>query len=105
MIKKLLSTFKKKKVENNYGYIKFDRGDDVKVTIYSEIPEFWYIGKILDINARYIINSIEESWRVEYYVSFKNSKGSVLKYWFLESELKKYSLQEERNSIIDQILN
>jgi hypothetical protein len=105
VIKKLLSTFKKKKVENNYGYIKFDRGDDVKVTIYSEIPEFWYIGKILDINARYIINSIEESWRVEYYVSFKNSKGSVLKYWFLESELKKYSLQEERNSIIDQILN
>jgi hypothetical protein len=105
MIKKLLSIFKKEKVENNYGYIKFDRGDDVKVTIYSEIPEFWYIGKILDINARYVIPSIESSWKVEYYVSFKNSKGSVLKYWFLESELKKYSLQEERNSVIDMILN
>ena len=105
MIKKLLSIFKKKKVENNYGYIKFERGDEVKVTIYSEIPEFWYIGKILDINARYAVPSIEESWRVEYYVSFKNSKGSVLKYWFLESELKKYSLQEERNSVIDMILN
>jgi hypothetical protein len=104
MIKKLLSIFKKEKVENNYGYIKFDRGDDVKVTIYSEIPEFWYIGKVLDINARYVINSIESSWRVEYYVSFKNSKGSVLKYWFLESELKKYSLQEERESKIEQIL-
>ena len=105
MIKKLLSIFKKKKVENNYGYIKFERGDEVKVTIFSEIPEFWYIGKILDINARYAVPSIEESWRVEYYVSFKNSKGSVLKYWFLESELKKYSLQEERNSVIDMILN
>lgn len=104
MIKKLLSIFKKEKVENNYGYIKFDIGDEVKVTIYSEVPEFWYIGKVLDINARYAISSIEESWRVEYYVSFKNSKGSELKYWFLESELKKYSLQEERNSVIDMIL-
>jgi len=105
MIKKLLSIFKKKKVENNFGFIKFERVDEVKVTIYSEVPEFWYIGKILDINARYAVPSIEESWRVEYYVSFKNSKGSVLKYWFLESELKKYSLQEERNSVIDMILN
>ena len=105
MIKKLLSIFNKKKVENNYGYIKFDRGDEVKVTIYSEVPEFCYIGRVLDINARYAVPSIEESWRVEYYVSFKNSKGSELKYWFLESELIKYSLQEERNSRIDQLLN
>lgn len=105
MIKKLLSIFKKEKVENNYGYIKFEKGDEVKVTIYSEVPEFWYLGKILDINARYAVPSIQESWRVEYYVSFKNSKGSELKYWFLESELKKYSLQEERNSVIDMILN
>ena len=104
MIKKILSIFKKNKVENNYGYIKFDIGDEVKVTIYSEVPEFWYIGKVLDINARYAVSSIEESWRVEYYVSFKNSKGNELKYWFLESELKKYSLQEERNSVIDMIL-
>ncbi len=105
MIKKLLSIFKKEKVENNYGYIKFDRGDEVKVTIYSEVPEFWYIGKVLDIDARYVIPEIQSSWRVEYYVSFKNKNGDVLKYWFLESELKKYSLQEERNSIIEQILN
>jgi hypothetical protein len=105
MIKKLLSIFKKEKVENNYGYIKFERGDEVKVTIYSEVPEFWYIGKVLDINARYVVHSIESSWRVEYYVSFNNSKGSELKYWFLESELIKYSLQEERNSRIEQILN
>ena len=105
MIKKLLSIFKKEKVENKFGHIKFDRGDEVKVTIYSEIPEFWYVGKVLDINARYVVDSIEESWRVEYYVSFKNSKGSELRYWFLESELRKYSLQEERNSRIEQILN
>ena len=105
MIKKLLSIFKKEKVENKFGHIKFDRGDEVKVTIYSEIPEFWYVGTVLDINARYVVDSIEESWRVEYYVSFKNSKGSELRYWFLESELRKYSLQQERNSRIEQILN
>jgi hypothetical protein len=105
MIKRLLSIFKKKKVENNYGYIKFEKGDEVKVTIYSEIPEFWYVGVVLDINARYVIPSIESSWKVEYYVSFINSEGSELRYWFLESELRKYSLQEERNSRIEQILN
>lgn len=105
MIKKILSLFKKKEEEKIYGFIKYERGDEVKVTIYSEIPEFWYVGTVLDINARYVVDSIEESWRVEYYVSFKNSKGSELRYWFLESELRKYSLQEERNSRIDQILN
>ncbi len=107
MIKKLLSIFKKKKVENKFDHIKFSRGDEVKVTIYSELPEFWYVGKVLEINARYVLPSIEESWRVEYYVSFKPDKTGKyqLKYWFLESELRKYSLQEERNSRIEQILN
>jgi hypothetical protein len=105
MIKKLLSIFKKEKVKNNYGYIKFERGDEVKVTIFSEIPEFWYVGKVLDINARYVVPSIEESWKVEYYVSFINSMNDKVSEWFSESQLMKYSLQEERNSRIEQILN
>ncbi len=106
MIEKILNLFKKKeKMENTFGFIKFERGDEVKVTIYSEVPEFWYIGKVLDINARYVVPSIESSWKVEYYVSFKNKNGDNLKYWYLESELRKYSLQEERNSRIEQILN
>jgi hypothetical protein len=105
MIKKLLSIFKKEKVNNNYGYIKFDKGDEVKVTIYSDIPEFWYVGTVLDINARYVIPSIESSWSVEYYVVFINSMNDKVTEWFSESQLKKYSLREERNSIIDMILN
>ena len=105
MIEKIANLFKKKKQENTFGFIKFEIGDEVKVTIYSEIPEFWYVGKVLDINARYVVPSIESSWKVEYYVSFKNKNGDTLKYWFLESELRKYSLQEERNSRIEQILN
>jgi len=105
MIKRLLSIFKKNKVENNYGYIKFDKGDEVKVTIYSEIPEFWYVGEVLDINARYVIPSIKSSWQVEYYVVFINSMNDKVTEWFSESQLMKYSLQEERNSRIEQILN
>lgn len=114
----LRDLFKSKKKREIYGFIKYDRGDEVKVTIYSEITEFWYVGTVLDINARYIVPSIESSWKVEYYVSFKNrgtsikqalplfqSKGSELRYWFLESELRKYSLQQERNSRIEQLLN
>ena len=106
MIKKILSIFKKKeKKEHTFGFVKYEIGEEVKVTIYSEVPEFWYKGKVLDINARYVLPEIKQSWKVEYYVSFKNSEGSELRYWFLESELRKYSLQEERNSRIDQILN
>ena len=104
MIKKLISIFKKKE-KKIYGFIKYDRGDEVKVTIYSEVPEFWYKGKILDINARYVVPSIQSSWRVEYYIAFNNSKGGEIRYWFLESELRKYSLQEERNLRIEQLLN
>lgn len=105
MINKLISLFKKEKKENTFGFIKFERGDEVKITIYSELPEFWYKGKIIDINARYVIPSIELSWRVEYYVSFTNSKGDILKYWFWEGELKAYNLQEERNKSIEKILS
>ncbi len=105
MIKRLLSIFKKKKVESNFGFIKFDIGDEVKVTIFSEIPEFWYKGKVLDINARYVVPSIESSWRVEYYVSFINSMNDKENKWVSESKLMKYSLQEERNLVIDRILN
>jgi hypothetical protein len=104
MIKKLLSLFKKELKREFFGLIKFDRGEQVKVTIYSEIPEFWYVGTVLDINARYIVPSIESSWKVEYYVSFKNTNGDEIRYWFLESELRKYSLQEERNSRIEKLL-
>jgi hypothetical protein len=104
MIKKILSIFKKKEEDKSYGFIKYDRDDEVKVTIYSEIPEFWYKGKVLDINARYVIPSIESSWKVDYYVVFINSMNDKVTEWFSESQLMKYSLQEERNSKIEKLL-
>jgi hypothetical protein len=104
LIDVIKNAFRKKK-EEIYGYIKFDIGDEVKVTIFSEIPEFWYKGKVLDVNARYVIPSIESSWTVEYYVVFINRMNDKVTEWFSESQLMKYSLQEERNSRIEQILN
>ena len=53
----------------------------------------------------FVIPSIESSWEVEYYVSFKNSMNDRVTEWFSESQLMKYSLQEERNSRIEQLLN
>lgn len=96
----ILELFRSKKKDNMYGYVKFDLGEEVRVTIYSEDPNRWFRGVIVDINARYVLPEIESSWKVEYCVLFKN-----VEYWFLESELKKYCLQEERNSIIEQLLN
>lgn len=91
--------FRSKKKDKMYGYVKFSRGDEVKITIYSNDPNLWYKGRIIDINARYVLPDIEESWKVEYCVLFKN-----VEYWFLESELVKYNLEEERDIKIDQIL-
>jgi hypothetical protein len=101
----LIKGFFSRKKKDEYGYIKFDIGDEVKVTIFSEIPEFWYKGKVLDVNARYVVPSIESSWKVEYYVSFINSMNDKENKWVSESQLMKYSLQEERNLRIEQILN
>ncbi len=101
----LIKGFFSRKKKDEYGYIKFDIGDEVKVTIFSEIPEFWYKGKVLDVNARYVVPSIESSWKVEYYVSFINSMNDKENKWVSESQLMKYSLQEERNLVIDRILN
>jgi hypothetical protein len=42
---------------------------------------------------------------VDYYVVFINSMNDKVTEWFSESQLMKYSLQEERNSRIEQILN
>lgn len=103
-MKQNLKTKRSSNTENNFGNIKFGLGEEVKVIIYSENSDHWYIGKIIDINSRYVVTSIESSWKVDYLVSF-NNKGGKLRYWFSESELKKYCLQEERNSIIEQIFN
>ena len=89
--------FRSKKKDKLYGYVKFMRGDEVKVTIYSDNPNRWYRGKVIDVNARYVLPDVEESWKVEYYVKFKNDNNKEVRAWYLESELVKYTLQEERN--------
>lgn len=79
--------------------LKFNKGDEVRVTIYSKLPEFWYIGQVLDI-------SILNSGRVEYQVEFKpdNTGRYQLRYWFLEDELR-FSVKKERDFRLSRILS
>lgn len=74
--------------------MKFSKGEKVRVTIYSEFPDFWYIGEVVNIN-------IDPK---HYEVLFQNSKGDFLKYWFYEDELRKFDKAEERDILIDKIL-
>ena len=75
-----------------------------------DLPEHSYKAFILDINARYIVPGISTSWKVEYRLQFKRSDdGRVIltgkRIWYDESRIKEYSLQEERDNKIDQLLN
>ena len=70
-------------------------------------------GRVIDINARYRLRDIRESWKVDYYVFFDNplcwgEEVYILprrKEWFVENDLKKWSLEEERNWKINSLLN
>jgi len=78
---------------------KFKIGDEVRITItiYHGDSQFWYKGIVINVN-----NSLLHTM---YKVHFLNGTGNGLTYWYLESEIRKYSLEEERDSRINQILN
>lgn len=90
---RILSWINKDKIED-INIFKFSKGEQVRITIYNEIPEFWYIGEVLEIG------DYEKGY---YKVKFQNSSGNII-YWFHENELSKYNLQEERNYKIEEIL-
>ena len=87
----------KNSVEEDYFIKKFNVGDVVSVTIYSDKPKLWYKGAVIEIN--------DKVPHTMYKVHFLNNTGNGLTYWFLESELRKWSLVEEREERINQILN
>jgi len=76
---------------------KFKIGDYVSITTYSNQSKLWYKGTVVNVN-----NSLLHTM---YKVHFLNGTGNGLTYWYLESELRKYSVEEERDSRINQILN
>ena len=102
---KLINTIKKlfRKKEEEILITKFVVGDIVSVTIYSDKPKLWYKGAVVEINNK--------APHTMYKVHFLNGAGNGLTYWFLESELTaiyddvKWSLEDEREARINQILN
>jgi hypothetical protein len=84
---------------------KFKIGDEVRITIYNSYSEFWYKGHVIDIsNSLHTNDPISVPHQFMYKVHFLNGTGNGLTYWYLESELRKYSLEEERDSRIDEVL-
>ena len=87
----------KNSVRENYFIKKFNVGDDVSVTIYSDKPKLWYKGVVIETHTT--------ARNTTYKVHFLNDTGNGLTYWFQESELRKWALVEEREERINQILN
>jgi hypothetical protein len=91
---------------NTDNNLKFSKGDRVKVKFVLEIDDikldFYHIGFIIDINERYIIPSIKSSYKLEYRVRTKNS---YINNWVEHKDVMLYTLQDEREEKLNQILN
>jgi hypothetical protein len=90
------------------GYVKFEVGEKVIVDeiIYGEEK----VGVVIDINARYVVPEIEQSWKVEYLVIFNLKTGDNIyiqptKKWLTDVDLRKWSLDEEREWKLNNILS
>ena len=93
---------------NTDNNLKFSKGDRVKVKFVLEIDDikldFYHIGFIIDINERYIIPSIKSSYKLEYRVRTKD-KNSYINNWVEHKDVMLYTLQDEREEKLNQILN
>ena len=92
-------------IDNN---LKFSKGDRVKVKFVLEFDDikldFDHIGFIIDINERYVIPSIESSYKLEYRVRFKD-KNTVSSRWVETKDVMLYTLEDEREEKLNQLLN
>ena len=90
-------------IDNN---LKFSKGDRVKVKFVLELDDikldFYHIGFITDINERYVIPSIESSYKLEYRVRTKD-KNSYIDNWVEHKDVVLYTLQDEREEKLNQL--
>lgn len=110
LIKKILNLLKIKNkktsqllnTENNF---RFSKGDRVKVKFLLEFDdinlEYDYIGFIVDINERYVVPSIENSYKIEYKVKGSDNVSSG---WYEPKDILPYSLEDEREEKLNKIL-
>lgn len=88
--------------------MKFSKGDRVKAKFVLEFDDikidFDHIGFIIDINERYVIPSIESSYKLEYRVRFKD-KNVYINNWVEHKDVMLYTLEDEREEKLNQLLN
>jgi len=66
--------------------------------------DFYHIGFIIDINERYVIPSIKSSYKLEYKVRTED-KNSYIDNWVDAKDIIPYSLEDEREEKLNQLLN
>ena len=108
MIQRLKPKQKTSQSLNTDNNLKFSKGDRVKVKFVLELDDikldFNHIGFIIDINERYIIPSIKSSYKLEYRVRTKD-KNSYINNWVEHKDVMLYTLQDEREEKLNQLLN
>jgi hypothetical protein len=104
LIQKLKQRQKISQSLNTDNNLRFSKGDRVKVKFVLEIDDikldFDYIGFITDINERYVIPSIESSYKIEYRVT---GTDLMNKGWYEPKDITSYSLQDEREEKLNQL--
>ena len=66
--------------------------------------DFYHIGFIIDINERYVIPSIKSSYKLEYRVRIED-KNNYIDNWVEAKDIIPYSLEDEREEKLNQLLN
>ena len=94
---------------NTDNNLKFSKGDRVKFKFVLDFDDdikldFYHIGFIIDINERYVIPSIESSYKVEYRVR-TNDENSYIDNWVEHKDVMLHTLEDEREEKLNQLLN
>lgn len=108
LIQKLKPKQKISQYSDTESNFKLSKGSRVKAKFLIEFDDikldFYHIGFIIDINERYVIPSIKSSYKLEYKVRTED-KNSYIDNWVDAKDIIPYSLEEEREEKLNQLLN
>lgn len=108
LIQKLKPKQKISQYSDTESNFKLSKGSRVKAKFLIEFDDikldFYHIGFIIDINERYVIPSIKSSYKLEYRVRIED-KNNYIDNWVDAKDIIPYSLEDEREEKINQILN
>ena len=108
LIQKLKPKQKISQYSDTESNFKLSKGSRVKAKFLIEFDDikldFYHIGFIIDINERYVIPSIKSSYKLEYRVRTED-KNSYIDNWVDAKDIIPYSLEDEREEKLNQLLN